>query len=264
MKIKAFVLLIVASFFGLHSSASAQSLAALSYSDRASIESACNYSKVIEGAAAYHTCLNNQLRELGNSKAPSLAALSYSDRASIESACNYSKVIEGAAAYHTCLNNQLRELGSSKAPSLAALSYSDRASIESACNYSKVIKGAAAYHTCLDNQLRELGQVGTSAVAQRRRSTIPACAGLGCTPATAFAPQPSLTTIPTCAGLGCTPAITVALPRVPSIPATTTGLCAENGSCYGDISAATGLPKTVAVSGVTLHSNPGISVYWNQ
>lgn len=33
----------------------------------------------------------------------------------------------------------------------------------------------------------------------------------------------------------------------PTVP--TTGLCAENGSCYGDISVLTGRPKTVAVGG---------------
>jgi hypothetical protein len=117
------------------------------------------------------------------------------------------------------------------AQSLASLSPSDRASIESACNYSKVMEGAAAYHNCLNGQLGALGQVGTSAVAQRNRTTIPA------------------TTTGLCAGLGCTPAATVAQRSSTTIPATTTGLCAENGSCYGDISAATGLPKTVAVSG---------------
>lgn len=43
-----------------------------------------------------------------------------------------------------------------------------------------------------------------------------------------------------------------ALPRTPtpSIPQPVTGLgCEENGSCYGDISAATGHPKTVEVHG---------------
>lgn len=34
-----------------------------------------------------------------------------------------------------------------------------------------------------------------------------------------------------------------------SYPANTAGPCAENGSCYGDISNVTGLPKTVPVSG---------------
>lgn len=34
-----------------------------------------------------------------------------------------------------------------------------------------------------------------------------------------------------------------------SYPANTTGPCAENGSCYGDISNVTGLPKTVPVNG---------------
>jgi hypothetical protein len=92
VKIKVLVLLVVAGFFGLLAPARAQSLASLSPSDRASIESACNYSKVIEGAAAYHACLNNQIEELGHSKPPSLASLSPSDRASIESAC---KLLEG-------------------------------------------------------------------------------------------------------------------------------------------------------------------------
>lgn len=32
-------------------------------------------------------------------------------------------------------------------------------------------------------------------------------------------------------------------------PAPSVGLCAENGSCYGDISNLTGRPKTVAVRG---------------
>jgi len=99
---------------------------------------------------------------------------------------------------------------SAGAQSLAALSGSDRASIESACNYPKVMEGAAAYHACLNKQLRELGQVGSSVVAQRSGSTTPACVGLGCTPTTAFAQQPSVTPVPICGGLGCTPAATVA------------------------------------------------------
>jgi hypothetical protein len=133
-------------------------------------------------------------------------------------------------------------LAPARAQSLASLSPSDRASIESACNYSKVIEGAAAYHTCLNNQLEELGQVGTSATARRRTAAAPGTTASATLP---VAPPVAQTfTTPPVASTTAPGATSTAV-----APATTIGQCAENGSCYGDISPATGLPKTVAVRG---------------
>ncbi len=259
MKIKAVVLLLIG-FAGLRVPTHAQNLTSLSPSDRASILSACEVDKQVSGPAAYHKCLNDQLRELADAgKAPSLAGLSYSDRASILSACEVDKQVSGAAAYHTCLNNQLSDLADAgKAPSLAALSYSDRASILSACEVDKQVSGAAAYHTCLNNQLRDLADAGASPVV-RRQGTSPRRVRPATRPA-ASAAQASLPVIPASGSASAVPSPTIspALISGATVPATrtststtTAGPCAENGSCYGDISPITGLPKTVAVHGYT-------------
>jgi hypothetical protein len=144
--------------------------------------------------------------------AQSLAGLSSDDRSSIEIACSYART-QGPASYHICLNQQLAELGNDKAPSLAGLPSEDRSSIEIACSYART-QGPASYHTCLNQQL---GQP----VAP------PSNALVGIAP-----PQPSVSNT---APSRTTPAASP--------------LCAENGSCYGDISARTGLPKTVPVHG---------------
>lgn len=100
--------------------------------------------------------------------------------------------------------------------SLDGLSSDDRNSIELACVIAKG-DGPATYHACLKRQLDAL-------------SNPPASNAL----------------------IGITPSVTssTASKHAPS-PATTAAspLCAENGSCYGDISDKTGLPKTVSVQG---------------
>ena len=279
MKIKLFVLLVVASFLSLGKPTGAQNLNALSASDRASIESVCSYPKLMQGPAAYHACLSKQLDELGTSQAPSLTALSASDRASIESVCSYSKLMQGPATYHSCLTKQLENLGTGRAPSLTALSASDRASIESVCSYSKLMEGPAAYHSCLNKQLVELGTSRAPSLltlsASDRTNIESACSypklmegpaayhsclnkQLGgwskVNSSTALATQRQIPAA-SCGGLGCASTqSSVAIPgtTLPAVaPATATALCAENGSCYGDISSATGLPKTVAVHGYT-------------
>ncbi|MBN9614301.1 MAG: DnaJ domain-containing protein [Acidobacteriales bacterium] len=131
----------------------------LSASDRDSIESACSGARLVQGAAAYHRCLNTQLEELAHHPGmPDLSKLSNVDRASIESACSGARLVQGAAAYHRCLNTQLEELGRSPdTPDLSALSSVDRNSIESACSGARLVQGPASYHRCLKRQLSELG-----------------------------------------------------------------------------------------------------------
>jgi curved DNA-binding protein CbpA len=131
----------------------------MSSSDRASIESACSGARLGEGAAAYHSCLDDQLRKLAEiPNAPDLSRLNASDRASIGSACSGARLGEGAAAYHRCLDDQLHKLAEiPNAPDLSRLNASDRASIESACSGARLGEGAAAYHRCLRVQLSELG-----------------------------------------------------------------------------------------------------------
>jgi hypothetical protein len=213
MKIKVFAFVVY--FVALLAlTAHAQSLDDLSSDDRSSIELACINAKV-EGPATYHACLNRQLRQLGGEQAPSLDGLSSDDRSSIELACINAKV-EGPATYHACLNRQFRQLGGGQAPSLDGLSSDDRSGIELACINAKV-EGPATYHTCLNGQLVLLGNTSSSTALAGVKS--PPQSGVPNTAA------PSRTT-----------------------PAASP-LCAENGSCYGDISARTGLPKTVPVHG---------------
>ena len=145
----------------------------------------------------------------------SLAGLSYDDRTSIELACILAKG-NGPATYHACLSRQLSQLGSGQAPSLAGLSYDDRTSIELACILAKG-NGPATYHACLSQQLSQLG----SQEALRAHATVRSTPLQG-------APN------------------TAEPPRTTPVPST---LCAENGTCYGDISSRTGLPKTVPVHG---------------
>jgi hypothetical protein len=147
--------------------------------------------------------------------AQSLAGLSSDDRSSIELACIIAKG-DGPATYHACLSQQLRQLGGGSAPSLEGLSSDDRSSIELACIIAKG-DGPATYHACLSQQLRQLG--GPSALSALAGVKSPAQSGV---PNTA-APE--------------------------STTPSASPLCAENGSCYGDISARTGLPKTVPVHG---------------
>jgi hypothetical protein len=145
-----------------------QSLAALSTEDRSSIEMACIVAKS-QGPSSYHQCLNQQLRELGNSTAPSLDALSSDDRSSIEMACIVAKS-RGPWSYHQCLNQQLRDLGNSTAPSLDAFSSDDRSSIEMACIVAKS-NGPSSYHRCLNQQLSELQSPSAQAGAARTKSS---------------------------------------------------------------------------------------------
>jgi hypothetical protein len=90
-------------------------------------------------------------------------------------------------------------------PDLSGLASEDRTSIEAACLTAKYLDGPAAYHDCLQKQL---GTVSGSRAAD--------LSGLKSEDRTSRA----ITTQPT----------------VPMPTPTTSGagLCAENGSCYGD------------------------------
>ncbi|QMV19546.1 DnaJ domain-containing protein [Granulicella sp. 5B5] len=133
-------------------------ISSLSASDHDSIESACSGARLVQGAAAYHRCLNTQLEELARYPGiPDLSKLDGVDRASIESACSGARLVQGAAAYHRCLNTQLEELARyPNTPNLGGLSSIDRNSIESACSGARLVQGPASYHRCLTHQLSEL------------------------------------------------------------------------------------------------------------
>jgi len=186
----------------------------VSVEDQQSIESACSTDKYLFGPRAYHDCVDRQMRALSGSKSPNISGLSMEDQQSIESACSTDKYLFGPRAYHDCLDRQLRALSGSKSPNISGLSIEDRQSIESACSTDKYLFGPRAYHDCVDKQLRALSGFKNPATAQRRTK--------GESPSVLITP-----TVPRSAG---------------------SGLCAENGSCYGDLNA-NGVPKTVHVDG---------------
>jgi hypothetical protein len=101
-------------------------------------------------------------------------------------------------------------------PNLSGLNSDDRNSIDLACVIAKG-DGPAAYHACLQKQLRAMSG-----------SSLPDLSGSNSDNRTS---GPDAT-------------------RTASPPPSTsgTGLCAENGSCYGDPNA-NGVPKTVHVNG---------------
>ena len=109
-------------------------------------------------------------------------------------------------------------LGAQSSPSnLSELSSEDRTSIEAACSTAKFVYGPAAYHACLQKQLGALSgsTIPDPTPVEQESST-----------SATFTPQPNVPT-PTASG---------------------TSLCAENGSCYGDLNA-NGVAKTVHVNG---------------
>jgi hypothetical protein len=197
----------------LYAQLSQPDLSGLSSDDRTSIEAACSTAKYLNEPASYHQCLQQKLRELSGSKSPDVSGLSSDDRTSIEAACSTAKYLNGPASYHQCLQQKLRELSGSKSPDVSGLSSDDRTSIEAACSTSKYLNGPASYHQCLQQQLRELSgskAPGLSSENQVSQSGV------------------TQTTHP--------------------LPVSGTGLCAENGSCYGDPNV-NGVPKTVHVNG---------------
>ena len=100
-------------------------------------------------------------------------------------------------------------------PTLSGLNSDDRSSIELACVVANS-NGPAAYHACLRNQLRAMSG-----------SSLPDLSGLNSDDRTLRSDTTKINPSPTISG---------------------TGLCAENGSCYGDRNA-NGVPQTVHVNG---------------
>jgi len=156
---------------------------------------------------------------LGSCKAQDLSGLSWDDRQSIEIACINAKA-EGPATYHNCLNTQLRALAGLEPPKISDLSWDDRQSIEIACINAKA-EGPATYHNCISAQLHALG------VSRSISASVAATTGQLQGSAGPKHQQSDAT-----------------VPSHPAYPQ-----CAENGSCYGDISPLTGLPKTILVHG---------------
>lgn len=190
-----------------------QDLSGLSSDDRQSVEIACVVAKG-NGPASYHDCLNTQLRKLGSDTAPDLSGLSWDDHESIEIACVVAKG-NGPASYHACLNAQLAKLNGIQISNVSELSLDDRQSIELACVVAKG-EGPATFHSCLNAQLHAV-EVTRAVLSPANRSSI----GVRNTE------QPQ---------------------RATEVPQQYP-FCAENGSCYGDISESTGLPKTIHVHG---------------
>lgn len=156
------------------------------------------------------------ISSMGACIAQDLSKLSYDDRQSIELACSMAKV-QGPSIYHGCLNANLQKLGNVKPVDLTSLSWDDRQSVELACSMAKV-EGPATYHSCLNAQLHGLAVSQTLGTGSK--TFAPTTAG------TSWSSEPALAT-----QNGTTPS------------------CAENGSCFGDISPATDLPKTILVRG---------------
>ncbi len=139
-----------------------RSQSSLSTEERDSIESACSTQKVLDGPAAYNSCVTSKLRALKNQGArPDVSQLSMEERESIESACSTQKVLDGPAAYNSCVASKLRALKSQGArPDVSQLSAEERDSIESACSTQKVLDGPAAYNACVSSKLRALRNQG--------------------------------------------------------------------------------------------------------
>jgi DnaJ domain len=79
--------------------------------EKQSIESACAADKLMEGPAAYNSCLRKQLEALKTApKPPDLSHLSSPDRDGIELICANAKLMEGPAAYNACLTRQVELL----------------------------------------------------------------------------------------------------------------------------------------------------------
>lgn len=130
----------------------------LSSEERQSIEFACQTDKLMNGPAAYNSCVQNQLARLTpNNRRPDLSGLGPEERQSIEYACQTDKLMNGPAAYNSCLRNQLAQLTSGeRRPNLSGLSPDERQSIEYACQTDKLMNGPAAYNRCLRIQLARL------------------------------------------------------------------------------------------------------------
>jgi hypothetical protein len=191
-----------------------QDISRLSFDDQTSIEIACSGANA-EGPASYHHCLHAQLARLGTSTAPDISRLSFDDQTSIEIACSGAKA-EGPASYHHCLDAQLARLGTSTAPDISRLSFDDQTSIEIACSGAKA-EGPASYHHCLHAQLARLGESPHPTTPDKQ----------GALHSSRLPPS----TAPAASANQGSP------------------VCSESGSCYGDISERTGLPKTSYVHG---------------
>jgi hypothetical protein len=112
-----------------------------------------------------------------------------------------------------------------RAADLSRLSYDDRHNIETACILSRS-SGPVAYNQCVSYHVAALQQSPSFSVNNNNLS-------------------PRNTTEP------AQPPASAAYPIAPALPALPypAPMCAENGSCYGDISNITGLPKTTPVNG---------------
>ena len=132
----------------------------LSSEERQSIEYACQTDKLMNGPAAYNSCVQNQLARLTpNNRRPDLSGLSSEERQSIEYACQTDKLMNGPASYNACLRTQLSRLTpDNRRPNLSGLSAQERQSIEYACQTDKLMNGPAAYNSCLTQQLLRLRQ----------------------------------------------------------------------------------------------------------
>jgi hypothetical protein len=166
---------------------------------------------------------------------PICPTLTFDDRRNIETVCILTRA-NGPVAYNNCVGQQLANLGSQRAPDLSTLTFDDRRNIETACILTRA-SGPVAYNNCGNHHLSELRSAEPVAVTGSDAARSGA-------PAPRFSAMPPVsTTVPAAPSLSNPPAV---VPHVPSFQYPVP-LCAENGSCYGDISSITGLTKTVHV-----------------
>lgn len=90
-------------------------LSDLSTDELLSIQAACSNALDLQGHAAYHRCLDQQLASLASApRHPDLSSLSTDGLQSIQVACSNAKYSEGPAAYDRCLVRQLNLLANRK------------------------------------------------------------------------------------------------------------------------------------------------------
>jgi DnaJ-domain-containing protein 1 len=79
--------------------------------DQIMIESACHSARLVQGPAAYHGCLDEQVAALRRrSSRPDLTSVSQANRSVIESACHSARLVQGPAAYYDCVATQIQSL----------------------------------------------------------------------------------------------------------------------------------------------------------
>jgi hypothetical protein len=106
---------------GLQASAGQPDLSNISSANRDMIESACSGDRILNGPAAYYSCLRREVNALQASQGdPDLTTIPRAERSMIESACSGDRILQGPAAYYNCVRRQLAALASNQPPKAVA------------------------------------------------------------------------------------------------------------------------------------------------